>query len=137
MFKRITYVSRFAKPFSEGELEKLGESSARNNEELGVTGVLMTSGGIFFQILEGPEEAVDRVYSAIANDGRVFSGKLETETGSSITLLAAGGKRHTILRRDIEELRSSNQSVMPEGIEKEINPQDLADLIQFVRETFR
>jgi hypothetical protein len=70
MLKRITYVSRFAKPFSESELEKLGESSARNNEELGVTGVLMTSGGIFFQILEGPEEAVDRVYSAIANDTR-------------------------------------------------------------------
>ena len=70
MLKRITYVSRFAKPFSESELEKLGDLSARNNKELDVTGVLMTSGGIFFQILEGPEEAVDQVYSAIANDTR-------------------------------------------------------------------
>jgi hypothetical protein len=70
MLKRITYVSRFAKPFSETELEKLGELSARNNQELDITGVLMTSGGIFFQILEGPEEAVDRVYSAISGDSR-------------------------------------------------------------------
>jgi len=70
MLKRITYVSRFAKPFSESELEKLGESSAENNEKLGVTGVLMTSGGIFFQILEGTEEAVDQVYSAISADSR-------------------------------------------------------------------
>lgn len=70
MLKRITYVSRFAKPFSESELAELGELSARNNKELGVTGVLMTSGGIFFQILEGPAEAVDRVYAAIASDSR-------------------------------------------------------------------
>jgi hypothetical protein len=70
MLKRITYVSRFAKPISESELEKLGELSAENNKNLGVTGVLMTSGGIFFQILEGPEEAVDQVYSAISADSR-------------------------------------------------------------------
>lgn len=70
MLKRITYVSRFAKPFSESELEKLGELSARNNKEVDVTGVLMTSGGVFFQILEGPAEAVDRIYSAIAADPR-------------------------------------------------------------------
>lgn len=70
MIKRITYVSRFAKPFSESELEKLGKISAENNEKLGVTGVLMTSGGIFFQILEGPDEAVDQVYSAISADSR-------------------------------------------------------------------
>ncbi len=70
MLKRITYVSRFAKPFSESELEKLGKSSAENNKKLGVTGVLMTSGGIFFQILEGPEEAVDQIYSAISADAR-------------------------------------------------------------------
>jgi len=70
MLKRITYVSRFAKPFSESELEKLGELSAENNKNLGVTGILMTSGGIFFQTLEGPEEAVDQVYSAISADSR-------------------------------------------------------------------
>jgi hypothetical protein len=70
MVKRITYVSRFAKPFSESELEKLGEVSSERNRRLGVTGVLMTSGGIFFQILEGPEEAVDEIYSAISADPR-------------------------------------------------------------------
>jgi adenylate cyclase len=70
MLKRITYVSRFAKPFSEAELEKLGEVSSKNNRKLDITGVLMTSGGIFFQILEGPEEAVDQVYAAISADSR-------------------------------------------------------------------
>ncbi len=70
MLKRITYVSRFAKPFSESELRELGELSAKNNKDIGVTGVLMTSGGVFFQVLEGSPEAVDQVYSAIAADTR-------------------------------------------------------------------
>jgi hypothetical protein len=52
-------------------------------------------------------------------------------------LLAEEGKRQTILRSDIEELRASTQSLMPNGLEKELNSQDLADLIQFVRDTFR
>jgi hypothetical protein len=68
--KRITYVSRFAKPFTEQELTELGETAAENNRELDVTGVLMTSGGVFFQILEGPDDAVDEVYTAIAADPR-------------------------------------------------------------------
>ena len=90
MLKRITYVSRFAKPFSESELEKLGESSARNNEELGVTGVLMTSGGIFFQILEGPEEAVDRERE------RALS---ELASLGDHTLVAASGHRIQLFAR--------------------------------------
>ncbi len=68
--KQITYVSRFAKPFSETELDDLGRLAAEKNQKAGVTGVLMTSGGIFFQILEGPAEAVDQIYGAIAADSR-------------------------------------------------------------------
>ena len=66
--------------------------------------------------------------------GRSHSGILDTETGSSVTLLAAEGKRETILRRDIEELRASDKSLMRQGIEQQLMPQDLADLIQLVRE---
>ncbi|PHR93424.1 MAG: hypothetical protein COA78_32965 [Blastopirellula sp.] len=75
-------------------------------------------------------------YSIITDGGRIVSGILETETGSSITLLASEGKRETVLRRDIEELRASTKSLMPEGLEQELKPQDLADLIQFVQYTF-
>lgn len=68
--KRITYVSRFAKPFTEDELRELGDAAAENNRRLDVTGVLMTSGGVFFQILEGPDDAVDKIYASIASDSR-------------------------------------------------------------------
>jgi putative membrane-bound dehydrogenase-like protein len=94
---------------------------------------------LYASILD-PSAAVDAKYFnylVVTLDGRSHTGRLETETGSSITLLAAGGKRETILRRDIENLRSSRKSLMPDGLEQELNTQDMADLIQFVRETFR
>ena len=87
-----------------------------------------------------PSAAVDSKYynyQVLTADGRVFAGRLENETGSSVTLLATEGKRTTILRRDIEKLQSSQQSVMPEGLEQGLNPQDMADLIDFVRNTFK
>ncbi|MCA9140712.1 MAG: c-type cytochrome, partial [Planctomycetales bacterium] len=87
-----------------------------------------------------PNAAVDAKYlnyTVVTIDGRVLSGTLEAETGSSVTLLAAEEKRYTVLRRDIEQLRASNQSLMPEGLEEGSTPQDVADLIEFVRQTFR
>ncbi len=70
MLKRVKYVSRYSKPLDAKQLEALGESAARKNLELGVTGVLMASGGLFYQIIEGPAEAVDGLYDAIEADER-------------------------------------------------------------------
>ena len=70
MMKRIKYVSRFARPFSETELAQLADQSAAKNKDLDVTGILITSGGIFFQVLEGPAEAVDGIFGAIESDAR-------------------------------------------------------------------
>src|SRR5262249_42463579 len=50
-----------------------------------------------------------------------------------ITLPEQEGKKRVILRTDLEELYSSNKSVMPEGLEKDLKVQDLADLIAFLR----
>ena len=54
------------------------------------------------------------------------------ETGSSVTLLGPDGKRQTILRSDLEDLRSTGKSLMPDGLEQGLTPQDMADLIAFV-----
>ena len=57
---------------------------------------------------------------------------LVAETANSITLRSANGEE-TILRADLAQLTSSGLSLMPEGFEKIFTPQDLADLIAFVR----
>jgi putative membrane-bound dehydrogenase-like protein len=87
-----------------------------------------------------PSGAVDASYfnySILTVDGRTFSGKLETETATSITLLAAEGKRTTVLRDNIELLKASRKSLMPDGLEQNLELQDVADLIQYVQDAFR
>ncbi len=70
MLKRIKYVSRFARPLSTLELEQLGAEASRNNTRLDLTGVLVTSGRMFLQVLEGPSAVVDEMYDRIVADDR-------------------------------------------------------------------
>lgn len=71
-------------------------------------------------------------YVAVTNDGRIHSGIIASETATSITLRQAEAKQQIILRDDIDELRSSGKSLMPEGLEKKITPQEMTDVIAYV-----
>ena len=46
-------ISSFEKPHTEADIEKTGEQSRANNQRLDLTGMLMASGGLFYQVLEG------------------------------------------------------------------------------------
>lgn len=84
-----------------------------------------------------PSAAVEGKYLnfvVVTKEGRTLTGLLATETASSITLLAAEGKTETVLRSDIEELQSTGKSLMPDGLEKELTPEDVRDVIAFVAE---
>lgn len=83
-----------------------------------------------------PNRAVEAryvAYTARTKDERTRVGFLSSETATSITLVAADGQQHTILRSDIEELISSAKSVMPEGLEKDVSLEQMADLLTFLR----
>jgi putative membrane-bound dehydrogenase-like protein len=71
-------------------------------------------------------------YEVVTRDGRELSGVIASEGGTSITLRAAGGTEHVLLRSEIKQITSSGLSLMPEGLEQAINPQQMADLIQYV-----
>lgn len=70
MLKRIKYVSRFARSLEVGDVEKLAAKAAKKNEQLGLTGMLVTTGRLFLQVLEGPSEQVNRMYELILQDKR-------------------------------------------------------------------
>jgi putative heme-binding domain-containing protein len=72
-------------------------------------------------------------YLAMTKNGQSLTGILASETGNSITLVASDGKKHAIPRNDLEELVSTNKSLMPEGLEKDLKAQDLADVIAYIR----
>ena len=67
-------------------------------------------------------------------DGTALTGRILSETGNSLTLVAADGQARTILRDQVETLRGSALSLMPEGLETGLTPQQAADIIAYVRE---
>jgi putative heme-binding domain-containing protein len=71
-------------------------------------------------------------YQAVLKDGRVLTGLLATETATSITLRAQEAKEAVILRADVDELRSTGKSLMPEGMERDLSRQGLADVIAYL-----
>lgn len=71
-------------------------------------------------------------YSVALDDGRVVTGLVASETPSGVTLRAREGVEQTILRRNVEEIASTGKSLMPEGLEKTVNPAEMADLIAFL-----
>ncbi len=83
-----------------------------------------------------PNRAIDSnyfSYTVLTIDGLVHTGVLAAETSTSLTLRQAEGKSVTLRRDQIEELRSDGVSFMPDGLEKSIPPQDMADLIAYIK----
>ena len=52
------------------DLSAILESSKKNNQALGLTGILVHGGGMFMQLLEGPDHQVFRKYTEILEDQR-------------------------------------------------------------------
>ena len=71
-------------------------------------------------------------YAAVTKAGRLFTGILANETATSITLKGQEAKEQVLLRSELEELKSTEKSLMPEGLEKDLSRQDLADLIAYL-----
>ena len=83
-----------------------------------------------------PNRAVEgkfKTYVAALKDGRVLNGMIVDLGPNSITLASSDGKTQTLLRTDVEEFVSNGLSFMPEGLEKDLTPQDLADVIAFLQ----
>ena len=72
-------------------------------------------------------------FLVLTKSGRTFSGLLVEETASSLKLRGAEGVEQSILRSEIEAVRPTGQTLMPEGFEDAIDPQGLADLIAFLK----
>jgi len=68
--KRIIYISTVNRALTESEIESIGQVSARNNREVGITGVLISVHDYFFQVLEGEEDAIAAVVARIRADPR-------------------------------------------------------------------
>ena len=84
-----------------------------------------------------PNAAIDGnyvSYTVRTKDGKVLTGLIASESAAGITLKRENNQTETVLRADVEEVRSSGLSLMPEGLEKNMTVQEVADLIRFLKD---
>ncbi len=89
---------------------------------------------ILFDILD-PNAKVEPRFATctvVTTDGRTFSGLLEEESDGAVVLRLPEGRQQTIARQDVDEIITGDVSLMPEGIEKDVSVQEMADLLEFL-----
>ena len=73
-------------------------------------------------------------YTLVTRQGEVLTGLIASETAASVTLRRAEGAQDVVLRAQIEELRGTGRSLMPEGLEQNLSEDNVADLLAFLAE---
>lgn len=84
-----------------------------------------------------PNREVDpryEAYTIVTTDGRTISGLLVSDTAAAATLQQPDNKRTTIAKHDIEILQATGRSLMPEGLERDLGKQGLADVVAYLVE---
>jgi putative heme-binding domain-containing protein len=74
-----------------------------------------------------------RAYNVVLHDGRILAGLLADSNTETITVLDAKNQRTVIKRVDVEELRASDLSLMPENVLTPLNNQEICDLFAYLR----
>lgn len=70
MSLQLIYVSSARGRLSSTHISEILDSSRRNNQRDGITGLLVFDDGLFFQVLEGEDAVVRDCFSRIATDPR-------------------------------------------------------------------
>lgn len=73
-----------------------------------------------------------RTYQILTADGQTITGMLAGESSNALRLINTQGKEEQVLREDIETMKASVKSLMPEGFESSISRQEMADLLTFL-----
>ena len=71
-------------------------------------------------------------YVVVTDEGLSITGMIQSESANSITLKRAEGETDVVLRGNIDELVNTGLSIMPEGNEKLVTKQEMADLIAYL-----
>ncbi len=77
-------------------------------------------------------EATYQLWLAFTKEGESFSGRMLSESRTTIELQDSGDVRHVIPREAIDTLRATNRSLMPEGLIDHFSADDLRSLLTYL-----
>lgn len=112
------------------KLEGFGESIGADLNAIRDRG----TAAVLLNILDPNREVKPQflTYVVVLDSGRTLTGMIAAETANGLTLRKADGASETILRVDIDELKSTGLSFMPEGLEKQLDVAAMADLLAYL-----
>ncbi|MDB4540050.1 c-type cytochrome [bacterium] len=90
-----------------------------------------------FRAMIDPSQVIPDRYRAkqvLTADGQVLMGLVVYESVDGVTLMAADGHTKRVNVDEIEEMRSSDVSLMPEGLLMGLSDAEVADLLAYLRE---
>jgi putative heme-binding domain-containing protein len=71
-------------------------------------------------------------YNIETRDGESYSGIIVSDTPAAVTLRQAYGKEEVVPRPNIKKMTSSGLSLMPENLDANLTPLQMADLLDFI-----
>jgi putative heme-binding domain-containing protein len=71
--------------------------------------------------------------TVVTKDQKTFNGIPKKDSPEELVLILAADKEVRIAKEDIEEVRPGKVSIMPDGLDKQLTEQELADLIAFLK----
>jgi putative membrane-bound dehydrogenase-like protein len=114
---------------------KIGDQGRDFGPALSAIGTKLTSKQLFSSILK-PSETISLGYegvSVVTDDGTLQTGFVSSETKETLTLRIPGGLQKAIPTGSIEFRRRSKVSLMPAGIDAVLLPEELVDLVGWLR----
>jgi putative heme-binding domain-containing protein len=84
-----------------------------------------------------PNKTIAQGYEAyvVETTNGILDGVLGAQTPTTVALRHEDGKEDIIQRKDIKQMYVTNVSAMPGDLEKQINKQQMADLLEFLKTT--
>jgi len=70
--------------------------------------------------------------SVVTTKGRLLTGLLVEDSTTKVALKVQGGKLEVIPRSEVEEIKRGKNSLMPEGLEKQITSKEMSDLFSYL-----
>jgi putative heme-binding domain-containing protein len=90
----------------------------------------------FVQHILDPNAAIEPRYSTYMlqmRDGRAIAGIINSESATSVSVVAPGGTAENVLKKEITQIDRAEASLMPEGLENVITPDEMGELVAFLR----
>jgi putative heme-binding domain-containing protein len=72
-------------------------------------------------------------YNVETSDDRSLTGLVAEESSAGLVIAMPNGIRETVARSALTSMSSTKLSLMPEGLEEGLSPQELADLIAYIQ----